>query len=71
MTATDSIPTGIDGRPLSAEDARQSAGGDADTARAFLIAAMREAEECNNVVVHAAFGNAVVLVDDGLRALAS
>ena len=70
MAATDTIPTGIDGRPLSAEDTSQSAGADADTARAFLIAAMKTTDG-KNAAAHAAFGNAVALVDDGLRALAS
>lgn len=71
MQAPPTIPTGIDGRPLSAEDRRQSIGGDLDTARAFAIAAMKAADRFETRVVHARIAIVVHDLDEALRELAS
>lgn len=57
--------------PATAEDRRQSIGGDLDTARAFLIAAMKGADKFETRLVHARIAVAVHDLDEALRELAS
>ena len=71
MTATDSIPTGIDGRPLSAEDRIQSAGADLDTCRAFAKAAMKTLDRTDTRVGHAKAALIILAIDETLAELAS
>lgn len=71
MQAPPTIPTGIDGRPLSAESVVESAGADLDTCRAFAIAAMKQLDRTATRVAHAHVALAIHELDEALRELAS